>query len=153
MDHDHSPQTDKSSPRAVSGQRIFLVRKGESLPTNYRVVAENSETLVCFHGRLVEAVKNIKIDVINNGYNALLDYTTVVNRNSSDDCVSGRPALIVSVNYAGDVQKKVAACSTSLSHLTYSYRKSRLSLLRKFVYGGLLLAGLVCLFVYLTGGW
>lgn len=113
----------KNAPKAVHGRRIHLIRRGETLPPTLKVIAESQNTLVCHRSRVSDALNDIKIDVMNNGYNALLDYQSTVNRGWNEtDSVSGRPALIVSTNYAGDTSTKIASCIPTLPNLIYSQR-------------------------------
>lgn len=93
--------------------KVYIVRQCENLPHNFVLVKKSSYAVRSHHSRPGESRRQLNVDVINHGFNALLS-AEVRHR-----YIQGQPALIVSRNYTGNIDLLVERCQDDFTNCFY----------------------------------
>lgn len=103
-------------------KKFYYFRKGEKLPDHLLLIRVPENTIACFSDvRLSEAKAYARIDLMNHGYNAIIDactWTQSINR-FIYHTVRGRPALIVSKSYTGNIDLLEEHCNDDFTNMIY----------------------------------
>ncbi len=103
-------------------KKCYLFRKGEKLPDHLKLIRVPENVVLQFKRNQFRELKaNMRIDLTNHGYNALIDCRVWTERINyiNYNCVCGRPALIVSANYPGDIDIVEGHCIDNFEDLIY----------------------------------
>lgn len=103
-------------------KKFYFFRLGEQFPKHLKLYLVPENTIVQFDRcNMNELLADVKIDMQNHGYNALIDCTISYSRINymNRTTVRGRPALIVSENYTGDINLLANKCSCKFDDLIY----------------------------------
>lgn len=102
--------------------KFYIFRKGQSLPDHLMVV-ECPNILIGSRNRLIsEAKQQLRIDVQNHGFNAVTDAVIGSFKNGARENFStivGRPTLVVSRNYKGNIEALASKCNINFFDLIY----------------------------------
>lgn len=99
--------------------RFYVFREGQKLPEYLVLVKRGKVKLRCGHTVTSEALETAKVDIINHGFNALVDVRVERLIDRKTDYVTGVPALLVSRNYRGDVNLLSKRCSDNFQDAIY----------------------------------
>lgn len=99
--------------------RFYVFREGQKLPEYLVLVKRGKVKLRCGHTVTSEALETAKIDIINHGFNALVDVRVERLIDRKTDYVTGVPALLVSRNYRGDVNLLIRRCNADFKNALY----------------------------------
>lgn len=103
-------------------KKCYLFRKGEKLPDHLKLIRVPDNVVLMFKRNQFRELKaNMKIDLSNHGYNALIDCRVWTERINyiNYNCVCGRPALVVSSNYPGNIDLVESHCIDDFDDLIY----------------------------------
>ena len=103
-------------------KKFYFFRKGESIPEHLSLIRISDTTGLSFTDtRVCDIKQTARIDLVNHGYNALIDFTqSAVRYNDINGyVVRGRPALIVSNSYTGDIDLLESHCNDDFSDCIY----------------------------------
>ena len=99
--------------------RFYVFREGQKLPEYLVLVKRGKVKLRCGHTVTSEALETAKIDIINHGFNAFVDVRVERLIDRKTDYVTGVPALLVSRNYRGDVNRLSERCGDNFQDAIY----------------------------------
>ena len=103
-------------------KKFYYFRKGEQLPDHLVLIRVPDNTIVSFSDiRFSETKAYARIDLMNHGYNAIIDSTKwsqSINR-IIHYTMRGRPALIVSKSYTGNIDLLEERCKDDFSDMIY----------------------------------
>ena len=103
-------------------KKFYYFRKGEQLPAHLLLIRVPDNTIVSFYDtRVCELRAKARIDLMNHGYNAIIDVLQSTERINHINRygVRGRPALIVSKAYTGDIDLLEKHCNDDFDNLIY----------------------------------
>lgn len=103
-------------------KKFYIFRLGEQLPSHFKLIRVPENTIVQFKRcDMNELRADAKIDMENHGYNALIDCSISFYRVNymNVTCVRGRPALVVSENYSGNINLLEERCSDNFDKMIY----------------------------------
>lgn len=112
-----SPDFEKSQ------NRFYIFRMGEALPGHLKIVEAPNIVIGSENRFISEAKRQLRIDLLNHGFNGVA-YAVVSTYISGNglylSTIVGRPVLVVSKNYNGNVDALRSRCSINFFNLIYS---------------------------------
>lgn len=116
------PELRRMNGYIEKSKKFYIFRLGEQLPSHFKLIRVPENTIVQFKRcNMNELRADVKIDMENHGYNALIDCSISFYRVNymNVTCVRGRPALVVSENYSGDINLLEERCSDNFDKMIY----------------------------------
>lgn len=122
-----APDLRKGEGYYKPSKKFYFFRLGEQFPSHLKIVRVPETVYVTFKEHLTKELRaKMKIDMANRGYNALIDCELWTERRNGINvtCICGRPALLVSTNYPGDIDLLEVHCVDTFDDLIYGTQVS-----------------------------